>query len=193
MDNTYFMQLINKNIAIIEIEDKMNKVKLIKEGELKFEWIDRYIDDSTFIRDLGSKKFTFVNEELKLLTIEKTNKFMKTIKTAKNLIIILSLFLICKTIYQMDTKKSITNSVMYSLGYLLIECSIYWFLNLSSNHEGLYIFKLNIINFIVIFTGIYFFDKLQKFYNNKRYYLYIILTITVNIVVILFFNILEKR
>lgn len=109
------------------------------------------------------------------------------------LIIILSLFLICKTIYQMDIKKYITNSVMYSLVYLLIECSIYWFLDLSSNHEDLYIFKLNIINFIVIFTVIYFFDKLQKFYNNKRYYLYIILTITVNIVVILFFNILEKR
>ncbi|GAA0864877.1 hypothetical protein GCM10008917_20090 [Paraclostridium tenue] len=109
------------------------------------------------------------------------------------IIIILSLFLICKTIYQMDIKKSITNSVIYTLVYLLIECSIYCFLNLSSNHKGLYIFKLNIITFIVIFTGIYFFDKLQKFYNNKRYYIYIILTITVNIVVILFFNILEKK
>lgn len=83
------------------------------------------------------------------------------------LIIILSLFLICKTIYQMDIKKSITNSVIYTLVYLLIECSIYCFLNLSSNHEGLYIFKLNIIDFIVIFTVIYFFDKLQKFYNNS--------------------------
>lgn len=83
MDNTYIIQLINENIAIIDIEDKMNKVKLIKSGELKYEWIDRYIDDSTFIREIANKKYTFVNGELKLLTVEKTNKFMKTLKKAK--------------------------------------------------------------------------------------------------------------
>lgn len=110
------------------------------------------------------------------------------------ILIILSLFLICKTIYQMNIKKSITNSVMYSLVYLLIECSIYWILQFSSNYVDLNLLEVNIIvTFIVIFTCIYFFDKLQKFYNNKRYYIYIILTITVNIVIILFLNISDKK
>jgi hypothetical protein len=110
------------------------------------------------------------------------------------IIIILSLFLICKTIYQIDTKKSITDSVMYTLVYLLIECSIYWILQLSSRYVALNLLELNlIITFIVIFTCIYFFYILQKFYNNKRYYIYIILTITVNLVIILFLNISDKK
>ncbi|WP_261291653.1 sensor histidine kinase [Paraclostridium sordellii] len=108
--------------------------------------------------------------------------------------IMLSLFLICKTIYKMDTKKSITNSVIYTLVYILIECSIYWILQLSPRYAALNLLELNlIITFIVIFTCIYFFDKIQKFYDNKRYYIYIILTIAVNLVIILFFNISEKK
>jgi hypothetical protein len=81
-DKTYFIQLINNNIAIIDIIDKMNSVKLFKKGELKFEWIDKYIDESSFIRDIGPKTFTFVNDELKLLTIKKSSKFINRIKTA---------------------------------------------------------------------------------------------------------------
>ncbi|WP_261291304.1 ATP-binding protein [Paraclostridium sordellii] len=108
--------------------------------------------------------------------------------------IILSLFLICKTIYKMDTKKSITNSVIYTLVYILIECSIYWILQLSSRYVALNLLELNlIITFIIIFICTYFFDKIQKFYDNKRYYIYIILTITVNLVIVLFFNISEKK
>ena len=108
--------------------------------------------------------------------------------------IILSLFLICKTIYKMDTKKSITNSVIYTLVYILIECSIYWILQLSSRYVALNLIELNlIITFIIIFICTYFFDKIQKFYDNKRYYIYIILTIAVNLVIILFFNISEKK
>lgn len=108
--------------------------------------------------------------------------------------IILSLFLICKTIYKIDTKKCITNSVIYTLVYILIECSIYWILQLSPRYVALNLLELNlIITFIVIFTCIYFFDKIQKFYDNKRYYIYIILTITVNLVIVIFFNISEKK
>jgi len=82
-DNKYIIQLINQNLAIIDIEDKFNKIQLFKEGELKYEWIDRYIDESSFIRDIGQKTFTFVNEELKLLTIKKSSKFIKKSKLAK--------------------------------------------------------------------------------------------------------------
>lgn len=109
-------------------------------------------------------------------------------------IIILILYLICKITYQINIKKSITNSIMYSLLYILIECSIYWILQSSFKYEAIYMIKLNIvINFIIIFIFIYFFDKLQKIYNDKKYYLYIILTITVNIVIVLFLNISAEK
>ncbi len=107
-------------------------------------------------------------------------------------IIILVLSLILKIIYGIDTKKSIVNSMIYSFLYILIGCSIYWVLQFSYKYQGdyIYLFELNIgINIFVAFIFIYFFDKLHKIYNNKRYYLYIILTITVNIVIILFLNI----
>nr|YP_009739387.1 DNA polymerase 2 [Tricholoma terreum]QIC20231.1 DNA polymerase 2 [Tricholoma terreum] len=74
-DKIYFVQMINKNIAIIDMGDKINKVRLFKEGDLIYEWIDKYIDESTFIREIGKNKFTFANEDLKLLTVDKTNNF----------------------------------------------------------------------------------------------------------------------
>nr|YP_009739393.1 DNA polymerase 2 [Tricholoma terreum]QIC20237.1 DNA polymerase 2 [Tricholoma terreum] len=83
MDNTYFIQLINKNLAIIDINNKVNSVKLFKDGELTLEWVDKYIDDITFIRDLGPKTFNFVNDEVRLITIKKSSKFIKLIKKAK--------------------------------------------------------------------------------------------------------------
>ncbi|MGL5756689.1 MAG: sensor histidine kinase, partial [Paraclostridium sp.] len=46
---------------------------------------------------------------------------------------------------------------------------------------------------IVIFIGIYFFEKSHQFYNKKKYHLYIILTIIVNVIIILFLNISEKK
>lgn len=98
---------------------------------------------------------------------------------------ILLLFLICKVIYQRDVKYSIISSVMYSLVYILIECSIYWFLSIKLSFTGHYLYVINLmINFLIIFFDVYFYDKLKEFYNNKKYFVYIALTITVNILII---------
>lgn len=101
------------------------------------------------------------------------------------------LYLICKVLYQRNAKESIISSVSYSLVYILIECSIYWFLyiTISFNYESIYIYVLNLgINTLVIFLSIYFFDKLKEFYNDRKYFLYISLIIIVNILVILLLN-----
>lgn len=91
-------------------------------------------------------------------------------------------------------KESIINSLMYSLSYILIECSIYWILQCSLKYEAIHMIILDIaINFIIIFIGIYFFDRLQKIYNDKKYYICIILTIPVNAVIILFLNISDEK
>ncbi|MGL5560451.1 MAG: ATP-binding protein, partial [Paraclostridium dentum] len=111
------------------------------------------------------------------------------------LIVIISILsLICKITYKIDMKESIINSLMYSLFYILIECSIYWILQCSLKYEAIHMIILDIaINFIIIFTGIYFFDRLQKIYNDKKYYICIILTIPVNVVIILFLNISDEK
>lgn len=111
------------------------------------------------------------------------------------LIVIISILsLICKITYKIDMKESIINSIMYSLSYILIECSIYWILQCSLKYEAIHMIILDIaINFIIIFIGIYFFDRLQKMYNDKKYYICIILTIPVNVVIILFLNISDEK
>lgn len=104
---------------------------------------------------------------------------------------VLILTLICKCVYNINIKKSIINSLTYSLVYILIECSIYWFLFMTFSYIGNYIYALNLgINFLIVFTGIYFLDKIQKLYNYNKYLLYISLTITVNIFILVLLDVL---
>lgn len=104
---------------------------------------------------------------------------------------VLILTLICKCVYNINIKKSIINSLTYSLVYILIECSIYWFLFMTFSYIGNYIYALNLgINFLIVFTGINFLDKIQKLYNYNKYLLYISLTITVNIFILVLLNVL---
>ncbi|MEG1141104.1 MAG: ATP-binding protein [Clostridia bacterium] len=100
---------------------------------------------------------------------------------------IVILFLVCKFIYEIDIKKSFINSVMYSLVYTLIECSIYWILSMRLDYVANYLCTLNLgISSFIIFLGTYFFDKLEFLYSKNKYYLYIILTIVINIFIIIF-------
>ncbi|MBZ0925231.1 ATP-binding protein, partial [Clostridioides difficile] len=64
-------------------------------------------------------------------------------KTNIQLILILILSLICKITYQINIKKATINSVIYSLLYILIGCSIYWILQFSWKYVGHYILKVN--------------------------------------------------
>ncbi|MPM21626.1 hypothetical protein SDC9_68070 [bioreactor metagenome] len=103
---------------------------------------------------------------------------------------VLILTLICKCVYNINIKKSIINSLVYSLVYILIECSIYWFLFMTFIYIGDYIYILNLgINFLIIFVGIYFIDKIQKIYNDNKYLVYVSLTIVVNIFILVILNI----
>ena len=75
---TKFTIQINKtNIALITQYDLCNHVKIFKEGDLIYEYRDHKIDDNSFVRSLGNKNFTFKNNILVLLTVEKSVKFIK--------------------------------------------------------------------------------------------------------------------
>ncbi len=93
---------------------------------------------------------------------------------------ILIVLLICKITYQMDTKKSIINSIIYTNLYILISGSIYWILQILFIDENIrnYILEnilelTTILNFIVVFVLIYFFDKIKSMYKTSKYYIYI--------------------
>lgn len=104
--------------------------------------------------------------------------------------IVLILTLICKCVYNINIKKSIINSLTYSLIYILIECSIYWLLFITFSHVGDYIYVFNVaINFLIVFLGIYFIDKIQTIYNDNKYLVYISLTIAINIFILVILNI----
>lgn len=103
---------------------------------------------------------------------------------------ILLLFLICKVLYKRSTRESIIISLIYSLVYVLIECSLYWFLTIKFIFKGYYLYVTDIvINFLIIFSGVCYYHKLKEFYNNKKYYIYISLTVVVNILIVSFLKI----
>jgi signal transduction histidine kinase len=100
----------------------------------------------------------------------------------------LTIYLICKVFYQVNTRKSIVTSLIYSLVYILVGCSIFWFVQISIIKID-YILEITLISSAIIFlTSIYFFNRLENIYKNKKYYLYIALITIINLLIILFIN-----
>jgi len=79
-DNKYWVQVGRTNTAIINKFIGYNKVKFFKEGKLVYEFTDHKVDDSTFIRSLENKKFTFKENRLALIHTEKVVNFIKPLK-----------------------------------------------------------------------------------------------------------------
>jgi|SRR6266545_1260091 len=65
--NLFIIHLTKTNIALITQHDLFNEVKFYKEGDLRIEYRDHKIDDSTFIRSLDNRKFSFKNGKLTII------------------------------------------------------------------------------------------------------------------------------
>jgi hypothetical protein len=76
-EDTYIIQVNDKNVAIIRHKDTENQVKFYKSGELTYQYIDKKVDETTFIRSIGKKEYIFKNNELILFKVEKQSKFIK--------------------------------------------------------------------------------------------------------------------
>jgi hypothetical protein len=93
MDNIIVSQINRTNIALITHFNKLNNVKIFKEGDFLFEYTDHKINENNFIRSLDNKKFTFENNELLRITTEKLiNAIIKSNKLISAIIIVLILF-----------------------------------------------------------------------------------------------------
>jgi hypothetical protein len=85
LDNKYTLQVNKTSVAIITKEGNVNKVKIFREGILIYEYRDIFIDFTSFVRHLDNKQFTFKNNKLILLTIDKSTKFLKALLPNNNL------------------------------------------------------------------------------------------------------------
>ena len=64
IEKLFIVQVNKTNVAIINQHKELNSIKLFKEGDLIFDYKDIKINDSTFVRNLENKKFTFKNNAL---------------------------------------------------------------------------------------------------------------------------------
>jgi hypothetical protein len=59
IDKLFVVQFNRTNVVLITQHEGFNQVKFYKEGDLIFNYKDHKINDSTFIRSLENKRFTF--------------------------------------------------------------------------------------------------------------------------------------
>lgn len=72
IDNIFIINITPKTIALISQFDDFNEVKFFKEGDLVFNYKDHQIDETSFIRTLENKKFTFYKNKLVLIDTQKS-------------------------------------------------------------------------------------------------------------------------
>lgn len=77
--NEFWVQVNRTNTAIINQFELFNKVELFREGDLVYKYEDHKVDDNTFIRTLNNKQFTFKDNKLVLLAIDKSVKFINSL------------------------------------------------------------------------------------------------------------------
>ena len=71
-DNINIIQTTGLTIAVILEYNDFNEVKIYRNGDFMFEYKDHKINESTFIRSIENKKFTFKNNELIAINYEKS-------------------------------------------------------------------------------------------------------------------------
>ena len=73
IDNTYFIQINDKNTAVITQFKDHNEVEFYRSGILYYKFIDKWLDELSFTRIIGKKEFIF-NIKTIIIKITKTSK-----------------------------------------------------------------------------------------------------------------------
>lgn len=108
--------------------------------------------------------------------------------------IIIMLTLICRFIYDLDMRNTVIISFIYSLVYILIECSIYWIISIIFEFRAYIICFLDlIISSAIILVCVIFYNRLKKFYNKNKYKIYISVAVITNILIFIFLNIFSSK
>jgi hypothetical protein len=150
-DNKFTIQVNETNVAFITQEEDKNIVKLYRKGDHVYNWIDKYVDKNTFIRVLNNKRFTFINKELALLTIDKSVKYIKPLEKRGNK---------NNNFITMDIETFIKNNihVPYCISFYDGKQTFSYYLTNFKNYESM------IINCIK--------DLMVKKYDNYKVYIH---------------------
>nr|YP_009487265.1 hypothetical protein [Russula foetens]AWB36167.1 hypothetical protein [Russula foetens] len=150
-DNKYWVQVNRTNIAIITQLEEFNEIKFFKEGDLIYQYKDHKIDENTFIRSLDNKKFTFKNNELILLAIDKSVKFIKPLTQLNE---------INNKIITLDIETYVKDNILkpYCISWFNGNTSHSYFINDYNNIE--YMIKAAIKDFMI------------KKYDNYKVYIH---------------------
>ena len=108
--------------------------------------------------------------------------------------IIIMLTLICRCIYDLDARNTVIISFIYSFIYILIESSIYWIISMALKYNAYTICLMDlIISSTIIFIGVFFYNRLNEFYNKNKYKIYISLAVITNALIIVFLNTFSSK
>src|SRR6267142_445521 len=113
--NIFIVQINTTNIALISQYDLFNEIKLFREGDFIFEYKDHKIDDNSFIRSLGNRKFTYKNGQL----IE-VNKIIVQLILISLILLIKYLVKLYLKVYLINFEKQLKLSSL-----IIIICSSY--------------------------------------------------------------------
>ena len=87
IDNTYFIQINDKNTAVITQFKDHNEVEFYRSGILYYKFIDKWLDELSFTRIIGKKEFIFnINGEQLLLKLQKPVKFISKLNRIEKLV-----------------------------------------------------------------------------------------------------------
>jgi hypothetical protein len=78
--NTFTIMIDNILIILTQVEEnntKINKIKYFKNGTLLFEWFDKLLSDSSFLRTIGKTSYLFKIDEIVLTQALKASNSMK--------------------------------------------------------------------------------------------------------------------
>jgi DNA polymerase type B, organellar and viral len=88
--NHYVISVGSANNSIIILDStiknkkRVNIIQFIKKGKVIYNWVDKIIDDNSFIREIGKSTYHYINKELILVKVIKQTKAISKTKVNNN-------------------------------------------------------------------------------------------------------------
>lgn len=166
-NNYYIMKINNTNEAIIKCSENENEVTIQRNGNIVIMYKDIKINDNTFIRKINNSEYTYVDNELKLITTVKRASFIEPIKKDSNSSNTTFLTMDMETVLRNmlnNKKEQIKVHIPYLISFFNGTTSKSFYVTDYKNHEEMIIAAINdLIKYI----------KTIKTKDNKKFSIYI--------------------
>ena len=144
-NNTYIIQINNTNVAMINCSDNVNEVTIFRNGNVVIKYKDVKINDNTFIRHMSNSEYTYVNNELKLVTTLKRTTFIDPIKKDSkptNTFLTMDMETILRNMLN-NKKELIKVQIPYLISFFNGSTTKSFYISDFKNHEDMIIAAIN--------------------------------------------------